>query len=470
MDDNNPINSENINTPLSPEATLNKVKENVGEEAVQTELEKDKSVDIDKEKEKKRKKLFISALAVALAVGVSVSTLFNTGTTKKSEIAPTPPTTSSEPVQDGIENFNIPSESVESEEVPKYFEATPHEYFIIENVEYYNSAQNSYEELKTITGFNFPEGGLRTVIIPKDIESITIGGLIDKENKGNYDQVISDVKILGFQEGSGIKRIDGLQGCQIDEIRLPDTCVMISVGDVSRLSIGNNTMNVAVGKVDYLDISNSAYRFEYEKNVSSGKNLTEYAVKNFNVLNIRLGAEGEMRYGITIKCKDEAEAVEVAKYLNAINQSRKNELEKYNMTNNDIEKYTSNFFIMVEKNKQRPISDFYTSNSETEENNNENINNEQIQEILRQANENDPWPEVDAPYEFKVIRIISRFVDHPNSPATEEPCDITIAVAIKKDPYQEGIYLTYEPDSNSGNGGMVYYQLPNNPNEYMEVR
>jgi len=117
MDDNNPINSENINTPLSPEATLNKVKENVGEGAVQTELEKDKSVDVDKEKEKKRKKLLISALAVALAVGVSISTLFNTGTTKKSEITPTPPTTSSEPVLDsGVGTYNIPGINTEPEQ------------------------------------------------------------------------------------------------------------------------------------------------------------------------------------------------------------------------------------------------------------------------------------------------------------------------------------------------------------------
>ena len=98
------------------------------------------------------------------------------------------------------------------------------------------------------------------------------------------------------------------------------------------------------------------------------------------------------------------------------------------------------------------------------------LNNDQIQELLNQAKKNDPWPNVNTPYEYKVIHIISRIVQHPNSPATEEPCDITKGVVIKKDTgAQEGVYLTYEPGSNTGNSGMTYIQSPDNPDDYMEA-
>jgi len=214
----------------------------------------------------------------------------------------------------------------ESGDAESALQATSYEYLVVE--EYNDNGQSK----KRLVGFNFPPNyNPDSVVIPKDISQIHIGGSGFKIAIAGFTPTEDQMKNLfytrwfAFEEGSVLEEMDGLNintdyiGSKQTELKLPDTCSSISMntdildlnssGWVKKLICGKNTCNIdALSKI--LDITMSDYRFESDESVNEAKKLS---ISNET-----------LRFAGTIITKDEKEAVEMAIYVDRINNSPEN--------------------------------------------------------------------------------------------------------------------------------------------------
>jgi hypothetical protein len=185
-------------------------------------------------------------LPTGLAIGVGISALSgcavaNPGKDPGKE--PTKPSTEQSgelPNQSTIESDKVADSEVadETDFSGTEDEATPEEYFITEEFPDGWTGTKIKEVHKVVFGYNFPDGGLEKIVVPNDIDGMSLSG----GGQGNYHEYRSGVKEVQFQKGSNLKFLKF--HCDAVELTLPDTCEEVrldDIGDDFQLTLGRDT-------------------------------------------------------------------------------------------------------------------------------------------------------------------------------------------------------------------------------------